>query len=265
MARGARTSALSAPWSWLVVGALMGLTVAVLLWAPARWLSLAVYHVSGQHLSLQDAQGTVWSGSARWVLTGGPGSQDQQALPGRVNWQLRPVWPGLRLVLMADCCTARPLDITATVSTSGVLQVALQNSQSSWPARVLAGLGTPWNTIALDGQLQFSSQAATLSWAAGRLAMAGQAQVDALAVSSRLSTLKPMGSYRITLQGGATPALNVSTIEGSLQLSGQGQWVGARLRFAGEAIAAPDRQEALANLLNILGRRMGERAIIKLG
>ena len=74
-----------------------------------------------------------------------------------------------------------------------------------------------------------------------------------------------MGSYRLTLQGGSPARLVLATLEGSLQLSGQGQWVGQTLRFKGEASAAPDRQDALSNLLNILGRREGTRTLINLG
>ena len=74
-----------------------------------------------------------------------------------------------------------------------------------------------------------------------------------------------MGSYRLTLEGGSPTVLRLSTLDGSLQLSGSGQWVGSRLRFEGEASAAPDRLDALSNLLNILGRRDGARAIIKVG
>ena len=74
-----------------------------------------------------------------------------------------------------------------------------------------------------------------------------------------------MGSYRMTLLGGNTPTLTLDTLEGSLNLSGQGQWVGSRLRFSGTASAAPDREEALANLLNIIGRRSGARSIITIG
>ena len=95
--------------------------------------------------------------------------------------------------------------------------------------------------------------------------LAGQLQIDATQVASRLTTIAPMGSYRVTLAGGATPILTVATLEGSLQLSGRGQWVGQRLRFEGEASASPDRVEALSNLLNILGRRDGVRSVIKLG
>ena len=54
-------------------------------------------------------------------------------------------------------------------------------------------------------------------------------------------------------------------LDGALLLSGNGQWVGQRLRFTGEASAAPERAAALANLLNIIGRRSGARSIITLG
>ena len=97
------------------------------------------------------------------------------------------------------------------------------------------------------------------------MVLEGQAQLDALSMSSRLSTLRPMGSYRLTLQGGAAPTLGLQTLQGALQLSGSGQWVGQRLRFTGEASAAPEREGALSNLLNIIGRRSGARSLISLG
>ena len=37
------------------------------------------------------------------------------------------------------------------------------------------------------------------------------------------------------------------------------------VRFAGEASAAPEREAALSNLLNIIGRRNGARSIITVG
>ena len=60
----------------------------------------------------------------------------------------------------------------------------------------------------------------------GRLMVAGSAQLDAQQISSRLSTLRPMGRYRLRLDGGSPAVLRLSTLEGSLQLNGTGQWVG---------------------------------------
>ena len=257
-----------APWGWALAGVGLGLVVGSLVFAPARWLGSWVQQSSNGQLQLQEAHGTVWTGSARLLLTGGAGSQDQATLPGRLQWQLRPALTGgaagLVLQLRADCCLLQPWTWRLSPHWGGG-QVVLSDSVSQWPAQWLSGLGTPWNTIAAQGQLALSTQALTLNWSAGRLQLAGRAQLDALELSSRLSTLRPMGSYRLTLSGGATPGLQLVTLKGALQLSGQGQWVGNRLRFVGEASAAPESLAALSNLLNIIGRRDGARSIIKVG
>jgi general secretion pathway protein N len=113
--------------------------------------------------------------------------------------------------------------------------------------------------------LRLTTQGLSVEWAEGRPVIAGRAELVALRVASRLSTLRPMGSYRITVQGGTPATLRLDTLEGSLRLTGSGQWVGSRLRFRGEATAAPDREAALANLLNIIGRRTGARSLISIG
>ncbi len=264
MARTRPASRPTTPWGWATAGAGVGLVLALLLFAPARWLALAVSQASAGRLVLGEPRGTLWNGSAQLVLTGGAGSKDAAPLPGRVDWHLRPGWTGLSADLEASCCMPQPLRLYAQPRWAG-LRVALEDSRSQWPAAPLAGLGTPWNTLEPDGNLLLSTQNLSVEWIEGRLAVAGRAELTAQRLSSRLSTLRPMGSYLITLQGGATPDLQLSTLEGSLQLSGRGQWIGSRLRFTGEASAAPEREAALANLLNIIGRRSGPRSIITLG
>jgi general secretion pathway protein N len=143
--------------------------------------------------------------------------------------------------------------------------VKFADVQTQWPAALLAGLGTPWNTLQIDGALVLGTHELSVEWVQGRLAIAGRAELTAQRLSSRLSTLRPMGSYRITVVGGTTPTLQLDTLEGSLQLTGSGQWVGSRLHFSGAASAAPGREAALSNLLNIIGRRSGERSIITIG
>lgn len=249
-------------WGWS--GALTGALLSLVLFAPARWLAHAVLVATGQRIVLAEPRGTVWQGSARLLLTGGAGSQDLAALPRRVQWTLHPGFTGLHLSLLADCCTAEALQLHATPLPGG-LRVTLADAQSQWPARVLAGLGTPWNTLQPSGQLRLQSRALSAEWNSGRLRVAGSAVMEARDIGSRLSTLHPMGSYRLTLQGGPAVGLTLETLEGSLRLTGSGQWVGSRLRFSGEASAAPEREAALANFLNIIGRRNGPRSIITLG
>lgn len=262
--QAARHAAAAAPWGWAVWGSVVGVAAALLWFAPAAWITHAVDRASDSRVQLAQARGTVWQGSARLVLSGGVGSRDVASLPARVDWQLRPVWGGFRLRFNADCCTAKPLQVRVALGFGG-LSLQFDDGRAQWPAALLAGLGTPWNTVQAEGTLQLQTQGLTVSWFEGRLMVGGRVELLAVAMSSRLSTLKPMGSYRFTLTGGTAPVLELSTVEGSMQLSGTGRWVGSRLRFEGVASAAQEHEAALANLLNIIGRRSGARSIITLG
>lgn len=255
---------------WALAGALIGAAVGGLASLPAAWLARGVAHLSGGQLVLADARGTVWSGSAVAVLSAGSGSRTAVALPGRLAWSLGWADGAAELRLEQACCL-RGTPRLRVVPGLGRWQVALQPSAGSpvvgqWPAAWLSGLGTPWNTLQLDGELRLSAPALQLDLAEGRWRLAGQAVLDLQRVASRISTLPVLGSYRLQLTGDDTgAALSLATLAGALRLSGDGRWTGAGLRFRGEAAAAPGAQDALDNLLNIIGRRQGERSLIAIG
>lgn len=252
------------PWPWAAAGIGIGVVAAVLLFLPASWLAARIDSASEGRIVLADPHGTVWNGAATLLFTGGAGSNDSLALPTPVEWRIRPRLNGLRVEITTACCTTQPVAMHLRPGWRR-MQVDFDDSRSQWPAVLLAGLGTPWNTLQLDGDLLVSTRGLSVEWAEGRLALSGRAEMEAQRMASRVSTLRPMGSYRMTVSGGATPSLQLETLEGALQLSGTGQWVGSRLHFDGVATAAPGREEALANLLNIIGRRTGARSIISIG
>jgi len=258
------TSASRGTWSWAATGGLLGGVAALLVFAPAVWVERAAFSATEGRLVLRESQGTVWHGSAQLGFTGGPGSSDAARLPGRVQWDLRPTWNGVQIALRADCCTPQPQHLTLQPAWRGWrLQVAA--GESTWPAAVLAGLGTPWNTVQLSGALQLATPGLTLTSAVDRIRVEGSASLVVPDMASSLSTLRPLGSYQLTLQGGEQPTLQLRTLQGSLQLSGSGQWTAARLRFVGEARAEAAHEAELSNLLNIMGRRDGARSVITLG
>ena len=252
-------------------GAVAGLLAALAMIAPARWLADAVSRATTGQVQLVNARGTVWQGRADLLFTGGDGSRTQTALPQGVAWRLRPTlatgMPALAVMLSAPCCTSTPLNATV-IPRSGGLEVALAAFSSRWPAELLSGLGTPWNTLRMEGQLALQSDGLNLRVDRGRPSLQGVLVVDALDIASRLSTLRPLGSYRMELRAEAesnTATLNLSTLRGDLLLQGSGQWVGGRLRFRGEAEAAAGREVALTNLLNIMGKREGTRSVFNVG
>jgi general secretion pathway protein N len=143
------------------------------------------------------------------------------------------------------------------------LRVQLSNHTSHWPAAWLVGLGAPWNTVQPEGVLQLQTNHVQWTYQAGKEQLQGHAELQLQQLATRLSTLRPLGSYRLHVQGGDTIALTLDTLEGSLQLTGSGQLQNGR--FNGEASAAPDAEGALSNLLNILGQRQGSKSILKMG
>jgi general secretion pathway protein N len=268
----------STRWAW--IGAGLGLTLAFITQAPAYWLTRAIEQASGERVLLPDAQGTVWNGSAQWVLNEGPlniAAADNLArpasttsLPTRVTWQLGPrldIANG-RLTLSATiasaCCTPQPVRVDVSPLWRG-LRVQASDHTSNWPASWLVGLGAPWNTIQPEGQMQLRTTQLQWTHQAGKEQLQGLAELQMQQLSTRLSTLRPLGTYRVRVQGGDAMAITLDTLEGSLLLQGSGQLHNGRVRFSGEASAAPDAEAALSNLLNILGQRQGAKSILKMG
>lgn len=255
---------------WALAGTVFGVAAAWVVQAPAVWLARWVADASKGHVLVVDTRGSVWSGSGALVLTGGEGSRDASRLPGRVQWSLG--WsagaPELRLNL--DCCTAGdlPLKLSPGWNRWGLSLPARAEPLLRIPAGWLSGLGTPWNTLQLGGQLRMSSRDFQGEWSVGQWRSRGALDIEFVQLSSRLSTVSPLGSYRLTLQSqnDGLAQLQLQTLEGALQLRGQGAMGGGNpTRFQGEASAAPGRETALDNLLNIIGRRHGARSVISIG
>jgi general secretion pathway protein N len=261
---------------WVAAGVLLGALGAGIVYAPAAWLAAVVSAATGERFVLADARGTVWSGSATPMLTGGPGSRDASSLPGRLRWRVRPDGFGLRVSAEHPCCLNGTVQLKL-VPGIGRLRIELLPAASAgalgqWPAAWLVGLGTPWNTLQPAGSLQLSTSGLSLESVGGRWQFGGRADIELNAFASRISTLDVLGSYRLSLAGeagGAPARLTLTTTSGALQLSGSGQLLGpeasSALRFRGSASAGPGQEAVLNNLLNIIGRRQGAQAVITIG
>ncbi len=267
-------------WGW--AGAISGALIAGVCFAPASWLADAVSAATQQRLMLVDARGSVWSGSAVLVLTGGPGSRDATALPGRLAWTARPRGLALEAVFSQACCLHGDVSLLWAPALGGytVMLKPPGDWVGQWPAAWLAGLGTPWNTLRLGGSARLLSSGLAIESVQGRWRFAGGLAVELMHASSRLSTLDTLGSYRLSVQGeplnaprdaarggaaAGTAQITLSTLEGALLLNGNGSWGLAGLRFEGEASAVDPDGAALGNLLNIIGRRDGARSVISIG
>lgn len=253
--------------------ALAGLAAAlavVLARAPASLADVALERATQGRMRLADASGTVWSGRARLLLVDvtdartdrGPGLRAALGVvvPGAFSWRLSPL-PLLVGVLDARIehdsmrqpvlLTGRPGELRASPGSLTLPPVALDR------------LGSPWNTIRPTGALEVSWDNVTVR--SGRFD--GRASVDLSQVASALTPVRPLGAYRIDMVGsGAQAQVTMSTRSGPLRLDGSGTWDARNgLRFTAQATVDEPERARLLPLLGLLGRREGERTVIKIG
>lgn len=256
---------------WAVAGALLAISAASVVHAPARWLDVLLQQASADRVRLLQPTGSLWAGSGALRIRGSTTSLD---LPGRLQWTVAtdPGLLGLRFELRPDCCAERPWLLTLRWR-EGSFWLEGQPWQAWLDLAWLQALGAPWNTIGLQGQAQLQIQ--DLHWRLGGVAAARtpglgqlQAQLDLRDVGAAVSPLRPLGHYRLTFSrssGQAGPTFTLTTLAGDLQLHAEGGWPDGRLTLRGLAEANPERLDALSNLLNLLGRRDGPRAHLRIG
>jgi general secretion pathway protein N len=86
-------------------------------------------------------------------------------------------------------------------------------------------------------------------------------------VASRLSAIKPLGSYDLAFDWhGSHASVLLKTLKGPMLLNGSGMFSNGRLQFSGTARAEAGQEQRLANFLNLLGqrRREGDTDVIAL-
>jgi len=256
----------------------LGLVVALatmLVTAPASLVDLAQQRTTDGRVRLADATGSIWNGQGRVVLVDVTtiANREQQGgaprgavslpgvvIPGTIRWEVSalPLIIGRLQASASHESMAKPVVIAGNASrlqiTGGSLQLPDVN---------LARLGSPWTTVRPTASLAVTWQPIVLE--NGRFN--GQAVLELRDVASALTPVRPLGAYRIDIDGtGTASVIRMSSLDGPLRLSGQGTWTPATgLRFTAYAEADEAERLRLQSLLGLLGRRDGTRTMIKIG
>jgi general secretion pathway protein N len=225
----------------------------IVLTAPASFLAYRASTESQGTVQFDETQGTLWSGSARATVEapGGVFTFD------RIAWRLLParLMEGrLAFDVSVDSREAR-----------GNLRVL--RGWSEWEvrggaARVEARLApvffpfvAAWRpegvvSVAADG----------VRWSERELH--GPVTVEWLDGGVALSDVKPLGAYRLSVQGmGESAKLALSTLSGPLEVNGAGEWKLPRgVAFSGDARAQGSSAAALEPLLNLMGPKRPDGA-----
>jgi general secretion pathway protein N len=248
---------------WLLAG-IASIALTVLMFFPAGWVASMLEKQTAGRLTLGDAHGTLWRGSA--FIGGAASGSDPLTplLPGRFSWNLSP------MVLLGS--------VDAELENADALSqpIVVKGSWFQWqvspgaivlPAERLAALGAPLNTVQPSGQMRLSWDTLQLAQQNGTIGMVGTLNLALNDIGSRLSPVKPLGSYDLALVWHGTQAdVTLKTVQGPMLLNGSGMINNGRLKFSGTAQAETGQEQRLANFLNLLGqhRREGDKDVIGL-
>lgn len=220
---------------------------------PAAWVAEAAARLTGGTLLLAHPSGTLWHGTGE--LHAGHTAGGAHPI-GAVSWQLSP-W---RLLL-----GAAQLDLTvdgAAVQAEGVVRVGHDTLEAyGFTATAPAALAS-----LVYGPVAFFDPRGTIELRVPQLELSADglvtdAEVRWEGAGGRFTGEQSLGDYRLQLTGeGETAQLNLTTLEGDLALTGQGQWQvtgSGTFRFTGSAMPRNGAAAALEPLLRALGPDRG--------
>lgn len=234
-----------------VVAAGLGIyALALLAWAPATLVDGMLQRVSGSLLRVAEAEGTLWSGSGQLEFR----AKDGRAVASRhVAWQLQSrALATLRLAYLIELDrNSHPFPVTISWS-----RIELADADLSLPAAALAAGLPKLALLGLSGEVTMHVPQLSIQ----RDAMQGSASFQWRGASSALTPVSPLGDYELNLQqDGSAVNAKLRTLQGPLQLAGQGDWMaGNRPVFFATAQMPPELRPRLAPFLRLVAVERGD-------
>ncbi len=212
---------------------------------------------SACRVTLHQAMGTIWSGSAAFGFSepnlAGGGCREPSAITERFSWKSQcSLMQGQCQVDIQFVGLDKPLIIYVEPN-----QIKAGSGEIVLPATILEAFGNPWNTLRPRGKL-------TAHWSEIKkgTVTSGAVRINITNLSSPISAVKPLGSYEIKANlANSGTSFELGTVAGPLLLKGKGtadSGANPGLHFTGGAWAAPEAEESLIGLLSLLGRKDGD-------
>lgn len=211
--------------------------------APAQLLAVLLNHYSQGKLSLVAPNGSAWRGSAHVILNA---VHHRVLNVGKVSWDIQAVQMiAGKISIQIIWNDAMPFWLFIEPT-----RIHIERANLSLPAEILETFMPVIATAKLGGKVDIHCDNLSIT----SKEMIGKIDMDWLNVTSQLSTLNPMGSYHLTWFVGHG-AIQLKPIGNApLILQGTGN-IGLKqgVHFNGMASAQPEHQQALKQVLQIIG------------
>ena len=236
---------------WRLAGlALLAYALGLIATAPASLIDSGLEQATEGRLRLSDTRGSLWAGTGQLEMRD---RMQRTAVAKSIAWRVLPLY-----FLRGQFRCEVGLDLAAkhfpvTLSLAGI---EVTDADISLPAAAL-GLGEPkLAPLGLTGDVLLRVARLAL----GRDAIEGNAILQWRGAGSAYARVAPLGDYELRFDGeGNTVRASLRTIQGPLQLSGQGSWTrGAKPAFLGNARVPPEHMQQLAPLMRMIALERGD-------
>jgi len=235
---------------WQLLGFGLGVyALGLIAAAPATLIDAGLEQATAGRLRLADARGTIWSGAGLLDIRD---SNRRGGVAKSIAWRVLPTYlllGQLRCEIALDQ-TARRFPVTISLR-----RFELSDADIGLPAEAL-GLGVPkLAPLGLTGDVLLHIARLSI----GRNTIQGNATLQWKAAGSAFAPVSPLGDYELRIDGdGATLRATLRTLQGPLQLDGQGSWTrGRNPAFLGSARVPPQHLQQLAPLLRMIAVERG--------
>ncbi|HEX5363671.1 MAG TPA: type II secretion system protein N [Gallionella sp.] len=237
-----------ARWHLAVIGLAIYL-LALMIAAPATLVDAGLRRISDGRLLLAEAQGSIWSGSGLIEMRDAGG---RTAVAKSIAWRILPT-SLLRGHLLCEVeleHSARYFPVTLSLT-----RLELENADIHLPAAVLGVAVSKLAALGLTGEV--SMHVASLS--VGPAELRGKGTLQWRDAGSAYTPVSPLGDYELNLDAdGTTAQIRLHTLQGPLQLDGNGAWMnGGRPEFIAIARVPPEHRQQLNPLLHLIGMERG--------
>lgn len=218
---------------------------------PASWFAWGLNRYSQGSVRLDPVAGSLWSGAGRLVV------YYPKTTPhdfGQTRWGINPFWLFTGRVQFSLQADNQDLKIRTTLGLARN-SLLLRDTEAEFSAPFAARLYSPLSLINPRGKVRIITEGLTLS----PDKLEGAATLEWLNAGSSLSSVQPLGDYRLEITGAEKNAnLKLTTLRGDLEFTGQGQWLPQSGQFQLNGSALPRaRAGELAPLLGMLGADQG--------
>lgn len=218
---------------------------------PASWFAWSLNHFTHGSIQLDPIAGGLWQGTGRLVYYYPPTMPHDL---GNTEWHVNPLWLLAGRVQMNWLSNAQDTRLNTTIRLNSG-KVELLDTEATFPAQSMGGVYPAVALISPQGQVRLHTNKLMLN----QDGMTGDGDIQWLEAGSAVTTVQPLGDYRLEIVGaGKTANLKLSTLRGALELTGQGKWelTTGRIQFNGYA-TPHERTPELEPLLKLLGDDQG--------